>query len=190
MPVHYTKGVYLCRGVNQGFGKTNTGNSQFILRFKVLAEVLGDGTVEPDNQQYERTMYQVLNANTAKFAIENIRKLGFDGDSFVLLDPDTPGFHNFAGEEFQMWCSHDFYNGKESEKWTVATGSSEFKIEKPLEKKDLRGLDNLFGKELKAAPKVARQTTAPQAVKNASSVAVAEPPDADFGGISDDDIPF
>jgi hypothetical protein len=187
MSIHYQEGRYLCQGIGQGFNETANRNTQFLLKFKVLAMANGLGVFEDCEKQYDRTMYQVINANTIPFAVEAFRRLGFMGGSFQMLAPEVEGFHDFANQEFEMWCSHSSYQGKDKENWSVAKGErGAFKIEKPLENKKLRALDNLFGKALKEAPVVQREKTS----SSRGVTQMEDPPPVDFGGIADDDIAF
>jgi hypothetical protein len=189
MSIFYSEGRYLCQGIGQGFNETANGNTQFLLNFKVLAMANELGIFVDCEKQYDRTMYQVINGNTIPFAVDALRRLGFTGASFQMLSPDVEGFHDFANQEFEMWCSHSSYNGKDKENWSVAKGErGAFKIEKPLENKKLRALDNLFGQALKEAPVVQRESS-PIAPKPL----VSQPKYKAGNGIvdiTDDDVPF
>jgi hypothetical protein len=182
MSIYYQQGLYRCIGIGQGFNESSTGTPQFLLNFKVMA-ISVNGEYESLEQQYDRTSYMALTANTQSFVVEGLRRLGFDGASLTLLNPTTANFHDFAGQEFEMWCKHDSYNGKPNEKWSPGRGASEFKIEKPLEAKKLRDLDNLFGKALKATGAPASNKLRPVAVHDVPQPQWSEP-------ITDDDVPF
>lgn len=176
----YAKGRYVCEIVNQALGKSSTkGTPQFVLRFKVL------GTPDPDTpenfikdaNQYERSLYRYLTEASAEYTVADLRSLGFEGDSFKLLDPSTPGFHNFAGLVVDMICDHEQNDKKEwQEKWGLLRGPGEFKVA-PLEAAQVRQLDNLFGKHLKES-------------KGASAPRPPQPAAIYADGVDDDSIPF
>ncbi len=177
----YAVGRYACKVVDQALGEAGTGNPQFVLRFQVL------GLVDPADpsryiaagQQYERTHYRTITDKTIQYFAEDLKLLGFKGDSFRLLDPNADGFHDFRGMDIDMWCAHENdREGHQREKWGVARQGSTLDV-KPLEAKKARDLDNLFGKHLKAIkPNAAPTRTAP---------ANAAPPSSE---IADDDVPF
>ncbi len=176
----YAVGRYACKVTDQALGETSTGKPQFVLRFQVL------GLVDPKDpsryiagaQQYERTHYRAITDKTIQYFIEDLKLLGFKGESFKALDPNNDGFHDFRDLDIDMWCSHENdQEGKPREKWGVARQGSTFEV-KPLEAKKVRDLDNLFGKQLKSAKAAEPVRTAPA---NAASPAME---------ITDDDVPF
>ncbi len=175
MSVFYDEGKYRVRIVKQALGESSTGNPQFILRFMVLAKIESD--CDSEVRQYERTMYRSITEKTIQYIVQDLQTLGFEGSGFRQLDPAVSGHHSFVGQEVEMWCKHDEYNGKELEKWSIATSPSDIEV-KPLRPDKLRELENLYGKHLRAA--------AP--VKPKPTPKIAEP--APFAEITDDDIPF
>jgi hypothetical protein len=185
MKPFYAKGVYVCQGISQALGETSNGNTQFVLRFKVL------GAVDPDNadnyipaeEQYERTYYRVINEKTIDYAIEDLKALGFDRESFKFLDPNTPGFQNFAGQVFNMFCKHTTYQGEPREEWGVARKGGALEV-KPVEAAKVRQLDSLFAAQLKGLKKQPAQT------KAVSKPNGTPPPPATRQVVTDDDVPF
>lgn len=178
----YESGRYACKVTDQAMGEASTGNPQFVLRFKVMGLVDPSDPTRfiPAQQQYERTFYRTITEKTIEYFVEDLKTLGFSGDSFKKLDPNTDGFHDFRGADVDMWCAHeDDTSGGSREKWSVARQAGSFEV-KPLESKKLRELDNLFGKHLKGLKSEAPRQVEPQP---AAVMASAE-------GITDDDIPF
>lgn len=79
-----------------------------------------------------------------------------------------------------MWCSHKAgLDGEVREEWGVARAGGSLEV-KPLERKKVRELDNLFGKHLKG----------PRATDGTAMPATARPAPANELGITDDDVPF
>lgn len=176
----YAAGRYACKVTDQALGEAGTGNPQFVLRFLVLGLVdpADPSKYLPATQQFERTHYRVITDKTVQYLLEDLKLLGFKGESFKALDPNNDGFHDFRGLDIDMWCGHENdREGKPREKWSVARQGSKFEV-KPLEPKKVRDLDNLFGKQLKAMKSAEPIRTAP---------ANAAPPSME---ISDDDVPF
>ncbi len=166
----YEKGRYLVRLGKHDVVEKPAG-PQLVLRFQVLGLVTPTGFQE--TQQYERTFYRVINEKTAEYAIEDLKSLGYNRASFADLDPDSD--FTFEGAQVEMFCNHEVYQGNEQERWSVARKLVSSDIEgKRVEKKQLRALDNLFGKALKAG----------------ATVAKAQPAAAMTEGITDDDVPF
>lgn len=152
----YQPGRYLCHVTRQAMGKTSTDKPQFILSFMV------DGQVDPNDpdvlrevaHQYERSMFRVITDKTIPYLIDDLDQLGFQGESFAHLDPDNPGCHDFTGLVMNFECTHSTYEGTTREQWgLVRDGSLTFD---PLDDKELRKLDAMFGKALKGRAKPAR----------------------------------
>lgn len=176
----YEVGRYACKVIDQALGEAGTGNPQFVLRFQVqgLVDPADPAAFIPARGQYERTHYRTITDKTISYFTDDLKTLGFAGSSFKDLDPKTDGFHDFRGQDVDMWCAHeDDPKGGKREKWSVARVSGALEV-KPLEPKKLRDLDNLFGKQLKSIKPEAAVAQRPAPVGVAA------------GGITDDDIPF
>jgi hypothetical protein len=179
----YEIGRYACKVVSQALGESSTGKPQFALRFQVMGQVdpADPSRFIPARQQYERTHYRAITEKTIPYFIEDLKVLGFQGDSFRGLDSNTEGFHDFRGQDVDMWCSHEpDQEGNQREKWGIARQGGSLEL-KALEPKKVRELDNLYGKHLKGmkANGVPKPATAP-----------AQAVPTDPMGIMDDDVPF
>jgi hypothetical protein len=180
MAIFYAKGRYRCRIIDQALGKASTGTAQFVLRFTVLARVVGPDHIE-DVTQYERTAYFYITEKTAERFGQDLESLGFAGNSFAQLDLDHERAHDFRGSEVDMWCGEDTNDkGEPRERWGVARTSAALDVQ-PLDRKAARELDNLFGKHLKGG----KQSPAKAAAGRPIAVPVGP-----GEGITDDDVPF
>ena len=161
----YQRGAYpACEIISQALGEASTGTPQFSFRFRI------------PNTDDERTCYIALTEKTRDFAIEDLKRLGFSMNSLRYLDPNVAGYQDFTGTFVDMYCKHDTYNSKTSEKWSISRPLGAVDV-KPLETNKMRDLDNLFGRSLKAnAGPSQRPALKPQA---AASL-----------GIVDEDVPF
>tara|TARA_R100000808_G_scaffold2159_1_gene9062 strand:+ start:6310 stop:6810 length:501 start_codon:yes stop_codon:yes gene_type:complete len=163
----YEPGTYLCRVTGQGMTKSGSkGTPCFVLHFYPL-NMRG---VPVDAE--DRTCYTYLTSKTVSFTVDNLRALGFTGDRVSTLDPSHPEAQVFAGQDVEMYVTHEEYEGELKERWHISTGS---KYES-LEKKEMRQLDNLFSSAFK-------QNRAP-------SKKSAPPPPAESEAPADDEIPF
>jgi hypothetical protein len=178
---YYSVGRYWGKITQQALGESKEKKTPFFaIRFIVTGKV---DPADPQGdliacEQYERTLNMYLTEGTIEFVTRDLEKLGFQGDSFKYLDPSTPGFHDFTGVEGAFYCSHEEYEGKAREKWSLAKeGGTKLEVE-PLESKQVRALDNLFGKHLKGLKKAAPKSE----VKQPEPVGAGAPPS--------DDIPF
>jgi hypothetical protein len=183
---HYAKGRYVGKILNQALSKASTGTPQLVIRFKVMGvpDPKDPTAYIPDPQQYERTLYRALTEGTMQYVIEDLKTLGFTGESFRLLDPSTPNFYDMTGMDVDFYCNHETgQDGGMREKWGLARAPSEFKVE-TLEPAKMRELDNLFGKQLKEAFKPAAQPKAKAQTKPQPAAEMAAV------GATDDDIPF
>lgn len=177
----YEPGVFVANIVQQGLTKASTGNTQFILRFKIVGKPdPADSNALIPAAEYERTIYMTITEKTAERVVENLHHLGYRAESFGPLDPSHPSHQSFVGQQIEVYCKHEpDQSGNMREKWQLNRLPTAIEI-KPLEAREVRQLDMLFGKALKggAAP-VTRQTY------NQPSVSVI-----DNTEITDDDIPF
>ena len=182
MPYH-EEGIHNCKIIGQGFTKSATkGTPGFYLK------------IQPDGSEYEREVTWWITEGTHEFAIRDLRKLGFQGDSFGSLDPDAPGYHDFAGQSIHVECRHEpGNNGKTYERWELPFAGTPRETAS-LEKKEIRKLDNLFGKALKqsviAAPAEAPAEETPAAPQEQEHITRQDAIDEANQAANDDDIPF
>jgi len=191
----YDPGTYWGKVTNQQLGTTSNGNPQFVLSFSVR------GIVDPADPEGEllgcppgeRSVYRVITDKTIAFVLEDLARLGFEGDDFAQLDLQTPGCQDFTGLELAFFCQQDTYDGKVREKWGLARGGGA--NIKPLESSDLRSLNAMFGKELKAQSRELKKTKKEYATAPPTDPEPTTPPlnaetvatEAEF---VDGDIPF
>lgn len=171
----YDIGVHVGEVISQGLTKANTGTPQFILRVKILGIPEGE-TYSTHRTQYERSIYMALTEKTMQYVVPKLQQLGFTGQSISQLDPSHPHHQSFVGNQVDLWCAHENdTKGGVREKWSISRPQSEMQIT-PLDSKQVRELDSLFGKALgKSAP---------------SEVATKSNSRDDSLEITDDDIPF
>jgi len=182
----FDEGKYLCRVTRQALGETKNGNPQFVLSFDPMGMVdsrnpEGDLIACPN---YERSVFRSITKKTVDWVLDEVKHLcelaGIKESlsGFEYLDPNTSGFFDFTGVEFEATCSHETWEGKTREKWSIWTGGS-MEVT-PLDNSKARKLNSLYGKELKSKfPNGARKSEKKPAQQEA---APAGPPD--------DDIPF
>jgi hypothetical protein len=155
---YYPEGAYVGEIIKQGFGETSKGNAQFFITCKVIGypdkQNPNNFLAFPQNvKQYERTVFRVINENTIDFAIEDLQQLGFEGTSFRELDPASPSHQSFVGNQVDLYCKHETYEGKLNERWQLSRPMSGGLEVKPLAADSLRKLDAMFGKALTDAQK-------------------------------------
>jgi hypothetical protein len=177
----YEVGRYEVECASQGFTKTSTGKTQFVLRFLVKGKV---NPADPESllsvpAQYERTYYRVLTENTMEYFINDLESLNVHIGSFSELDPENPDHVPLKGKLFDAFCNHkNDLNGDLREEWAIARMSTSKPVES-IASSEVKSLDRLFGKHLKKAPVASSaQRSAPQP----AAVAAFE--------INDDDVPF
>lgn len=119
---------------------------QFYVVFQVLAQIQDGEEVDCPNS--EQTIYRPITDNTIDYFVEDLRNLGFVGTDFSLLDPDTPGAHDFAGKEFVAKCKHEEYEGQTRERWEFGWAGGDLS---PLDKTGVSKLNQRFGAKLKQA---------------------------------------
>lgn len=186
MKPFYDADRYLVRITNQALGSTSKGNIQLVVSFLVLGkpDPANPENYFPAKQQLERRFYRVINENTIEFVLEDLRALGFSGDSFAQLDPSSPNHFSFKDLELEMYCGHGRDDkGEVREEWSIARGGGPLvKEAAPGEK--VRQLDYAFGARLRSL----REKTAPMA--SAPRPPKQQPVAAGNLEITDDDVPF
>jgi hypothetical protein len=175
--------AYWGRVTKQAMGKTSNGNPQLVVSFAIMGKI---NPADPEGELLpcpdgERTMYRPITEKTAEYVWEDIEALcaakSIDvPDAMRRLDPERADFScDFAGAELAWFCKHEPYNGKLHEKWQISrkTGAS---AGDPLDDKEMRQLDALFGKRLKDAKKPAQASPAasvPEKSKRRTAAAMA-----------------
>ena len=121
-------------------------------QFAVTCELIGYYDRDQLNDMSgsdKRTVFKFITENTVDYFIEDMRKLGWNGDQFAELNPDHPGGHNFKDVEVDLTCEHETYEGKDRERWNFAFGGGGMQLT-ALDKKGVSSLQALFGSKLKA----------------------------------------
>jgi hypothetical protein len=163
MAAYYKTGLHVGECVGQFMGQSDNANKTpyFALKFNIRGRVENDREIPVERG--ERTVYLYLSEKALDMSVDVVAHLGYDKDSLKFLNPEVEGFYNFAGKEVDLWCKIEEYQGKDTEKWSV---SMPRKPVTPIEDKELRRLDSLFGKAIRArrgpgVPDVAPPPAAP-----------------------------
>jgi hypothetical protein len=184
MPAYYQKGLHVGECIAQWMGQSDNDKKTpyFALKFMILARVEGDREIAVE--QNERSVYLYLSEKALDMTTDVLAFLGYEKDSLRFLDPAAPNYHSFAGKKCDLWCKVEEYNGDTKEKWSISMPLD--RQITPIDDKELRRLDALFGKSIKGkrSPQAesTRQEPAPTAVAERQERATAPPPG--------DDIPF
>ncbi|HET9087160.1 MAG TPA: hypothetical protein VFN53_06545 [Acidobacteriaceae bacterium] len=169
--VQFDVGLHRGKILDHGLSKAKSGTDQVFIRFEVVA--VKDGSDwHPVDHPKERTVYMAVTEKTIKFVADALDALGYTGGSFANLEAQSAPAYSLVGEQRDFWCKHEVYNGNTNEKWSVSIPRAQAE---PMDKRDVRNLDSLFGSALKKKP-VAAKAAKP------ATVASTE--------ITDDDIPF
>ena len=178
--VYYAEGNHVAEVLSQELSASrNKGTPQLVLKVGILGVPNADGTYEKHKQQYERYVTLYLTEGTMPYVLEHLKTLGFTGTSLAQLNTDHPDHIDLAGNQVDLYCQHETYEGKERERWQISSQQSAAAV--PLDAKKLRQLDALFGKGLRE-----------QAKAGGADQSKAFPPNklSDGTEITDDDVPF
>lgn len=206
-PVYEASTAYWGKVTRQAIGKTKNGNPQLVVSFEVIGKI---DSRDPEGELLpcpggERSMYRPITEKTAEYVWQDIEALcaakGIEVPaSMRAVDPDRGDFScDFVGAELAWYCNHDVYENKLREKWQISrkTGAS---AGDPLDDKEMRQLDALFGKRLKDTKKPAAASSVPEKARSRTAAAMAA--QAPLGddkapwdeneapAKNDDDIPF
>ncbi len=155
MGVYYTEGRYKAEILEQGFTDAKTGTTQFVLAIRIFETENGD----PVNEG-ERFVFRPLTEKTMPYLLEDLRALGYEGNS---LQPLADG-NQFIGKTAVFFVKHEQdREGRMQERWSVYRGGGGASMES-LTKADpakLRNLDVLFGRAAKQAKPMAKSAPPP-----------------------------
>lgn len=182
MTAFYQKGLYVGECTGQWMGQSEGGKKTpyFALKFNILARVEGDREIQVEHS--ERSVYLYLSDAALDMTTDVLTHLGYDKESLRFLDPARDGYFNFAGKRCDLWCKIEEYNGDTKEKWQVSMPLN--RDVTPIDDKELRRLDALFGKAIKTR-KPSPAAPEPAAPVAAGAVTHQAPPPP-----TGDDIPF
>lgn len=150
MAVQYNAGRYVGEVIDQQLGKSkNKGTPQIAITFQIVGMV---NEADPDGNllscdQHQRTVFMFITEKTSEFICENLAKLGFRGKSFSQIDLDDPQASSMVGNQAELYCKHEEYEGELKERWNLSRGAGRVEVV-PLESKESRKLDAMFGKTL------------------------------------------
>lgn len=174
MSIVYAPGRY--RGViaAQALSETKNGNTQLVLTVDLLGAY---DPSQPDSlvrvQTGQRSVFRVITEKTIDYVLEDLKYLGYDKPTFGPLDPAHPEHHSFKGQDVDLICAHEEYNGQEQERWSLSRGGG-LNL-KPVDNTTVRKLDALFGAKLKA--NAAPTSKAAPARQKANTAAETVPPE-------------
>lgn len=203
MSLDYDKGVYSVECIECALGKNSKGNPMITLKVQVQDYVLPDGSLQPEQKQYERRIYMSVDPNDDASIEETairLRCAGWQGSRFESLPNDMVGLR------FHADCWHSTnkgsdpkYAGQMEEKWAIHNPDRKGNFEsKPLEHDPsvARSMNALFGKVLKSGQ--ASQGSAKPPVRQPAQSRPAPTPADQSRGFEgrgddeppDDDVPF
>ena len=155
----YEEGHYIVRVIGQGFGELP--NEKRTPYFFIQVEPIG--MVNPADptgalfgcEAYARTVNLYLTEKAIDFSLQRLYRLGWQGQSFVDLDGDSP-VHSFAGQQIELVCRHDHSGGKTYDNWEFPPLDSQPVKSDPAVAKRL---DALYGEQLRKAAAVKPEPT-------------------------------
>lgn len=201
MSAYYKTGLHVGECIGQFTGQSDNANKTpyFALKFNIRARVEDEREIPVDPG--ERTIYLYLSEKALEMSVDVLAHLGYDKDSLKFLNPEVQGFYDFTGKVTDLWCKEEQYQGKMKEKWSV---SMPRKPVTPIEDKELRRLDSLFGKAIRARrgpgiPEVSTPATPVAASSGNGNIEGVSPAQARAAGtgranptapLTDSEIPF
>jgi hypothetical protein len=160
---YYQPGRYLGKVINQQLGETSKGNPQVVITFQILGRINPEDPEGPllvCGEHYDRSVFRAITDKTIDWVLQDLERLGFDGQSFADIDLNTTGCCDLRNRECEFSCAHEphYRTGEPREVWQVASDGGGLEV-KPLDAKQVRQLDAMFGKQLKQLGKKKDATT-------------------------------
>ena len=188
---YYGPGAY--RGLITDHGITHSDEKKtpgVFIKFIVRSIIHSADHVEEleSSQQQERDCVRWLTPKTIDYVIKDLERLGFSSQRISDFGLGSNTSQSFVDQEFDFYCQHEKAdNGNIYERWQVSRGA------RPMAKADdkqLRELDNLYGKQMKKAfngkPKAAPHKAKPESEPATTSGR----DDSEAAQFDDSDVPF
>lgn len=143
---NYDKGVYRCKVLAQGFGKSkNKGTQFFFLTVQPLALVVSETEEELVYENYTRDVVKYLTDKTIDYVLDDLESIGWSGGQLSEL----AGNQFFVGKEILCLCEHESANdGKVYDRFNLYREMVGRSVD-PLDASDVRKLDAMFGSKVK-----------------------------------------
>lgn len=171
------EGIYKAHLQKVSLGETKTGKPQIVYEF-ITESILDSSGEFLDCPNVTRTLFRVLTENTIDFAVEELRRLGYDREGFDDIDPESPNAFDFEGIEITVEMKLEEYEDRDRERWQFTSK----RVGKKLEQLGVSKLNAMFGNKLKAS-RTDNGTRAPAARVASTRQRQAAPPAQD-----DDDV--
>lgn len=189
MSMEFDTGSYTAKILDQGFATAKTGNQQFFLTIEPIYEGTGSEVTELPRQLRgkKRTIFRTITDNTVERFAQDLRSLGYTGDSFDGVDPETKGFHSFKDQEVPVVCKENSFGGNVNERWELEFSGGFTAVRS--EKKAIRELSAKYKSVLKNAKPLATPPEAkPERTVRPAAAAAAN--GHARGDAAEDDVPF
>jgi hypothetical protein len=138
MSTQFDPALYRIRIIDQCFVESRQGTPGLSLTFKVIQNL---DNPEAPVKSYKRSLTLWVSEKTRSRVMHQLHQLGYEGDTFTGVDPDTKGFHSFAETETDAVCAHESNDRGTFEQWTLASNGGGNKPQKLRDKSILRRLD-------------------------------------------------
>ena len=174
-------GLYKARIANWGFNKAKTGTPQLVFQFDLMAEIdptLPDAMTQFQEPYVQRSLFRALTKDAVEYVVEDLKKLGYDRETFDEFDPAHPNAFPFKGVEFDVKCEHDVWNNRPVERWAFSWAGGGPAMG-ALPQDDMRKVNMLFGAKLKGL-----RAGKPAGVMAPPSQAAAPPASAEKAAVS------
>lgn len=193
MPMEFEAGNYVAEILDHSITKATTGNLQLVVSIRPIGKVNADtpdGDLDECPQGKTRTMYLTITEKTKERRMAELRAIGFEGKSPVVLDRTVSGsaFVSLAGKHAPVTCAANVWAGKENERWEFNIPGVGAVQATPIDNEAARYLAMMFGDTPTTEPTKPANANA-NANKNKPKAATGAP--AKGAGFSDDsEIPF
>ena len=142
------KGRVTFHGLTESTEKKTPG---IYIRFVVIDIIHAADHIEELDQKdrHERTMTRWLTDQTIEYAMSDLQDMGFSSPklSDFDLNNQTETTQSFVDNVYDFYCSHeDSDKGDMYERWQLSRGERPMAT---LSKKQLKQIDNLFGRQMK-----------------------------------------
>lgn len=116
--------------------------------FIAIDFVVLDGAPDGKESTMSGTLVKYFTGDAMKYTVQALRYLGFNGTSFLQLDPARAGGHSFRGKVVQLIAKHDEYKGD----WRIKWETPFVEMGRPLSENKRAWLEEASLKYLQAPP--------------------------------------
>jgi hypothetical protein len=145
------EGDYRARVEDYGVSPADSGGQHptVFIKFRLTGRYADGGVLEEYPASF-RHYFKAVTDKTYQWVLQDLKKVGYDREKLEGFDPEAPGAPDLFSREFDVYCTHEEYEGRTKERWSVGRRPGP---RKRVGRDVLADLDARFGRKKKSGPR-------------------------------------